>query len=58
MKNIYTTVHVYFDSSGFWIRFTVHYNLCMGSIVGLGSKEQVDICNNWQQEGYLGNLIL
>ena len=30
----------------------------MGSIVGLGSKEQVDICNNWQKEGYLGNLYL
>jgi hypothetical protein len=26
---------------GFWIRFTVHYNLMAGSVLGLGSPEQV-----------------
>ena len=43
---------------GFWIRFTVHYNLCMGSIVGLGSSEQVEISKSWQKEGYLGKYII
>ena len=23
---------------GFWIRFTVHYNLCIGTINGLGKR--------------------
>lgn len=39
---------------GFWIRFTVHYNLCLGSIVGLGSDEQVKELDLWQEKGLLG----
>jgi len=39
---------------GFWIRFTVHYNLCMGSVVGLGNDEQVELLKNYQEEGKLG----
>ena len=32
----------------------MHYNLCIGSIVGLGSDDQVKIANNWQKQGKLG----
>lgn len=27
---------------GFWIRFTVHYNLCVGTVLALGSAQQVE----------------
>lgn len=36
---------------GFWIRFTVHYNLCMGSVLGLGSEEQVAQLEGMQEKG-------
>lgn len=39
---------------GFWIRFTVHYNLCIGTINGLGSAEQINEANQWQEKGKLG----
>ena len=39
---------------GFWIRFTVHYNLCMGTILGLGSDKQVAMLDSFQEEGLLG----
>lgn len=39
---------------GFWVRFTVHYNLCMGSILGLGSDEQVSLLDEFQDKGLLG----
>mmetsp|Transcript_3684 Transcript_3684/g.3834 ORF Transcript_3684/g.3834 Transcript_3684/m.3834 type:complete len:477 (-) Transcript_3684:40-1470(-) len=39
---------------GFWIRFTVHYNLCIGTINGLGSEEQIHEANQWQESGKLG----
>lgn len=39
---------------GFWIRFTVHYNLCMGTILGLGSPEQVLELHAYQKQGLLG----
>jgi acyl-CoA oxidase len=39
---------------GFWIRFTVHYNLCMGSILGLGNSEQVKLLDKYQEGGLLG----
>lgn len=42
---------------GFWIRFTVHYNLCIGSIVGLGSDEQINLLDQWQDEGAITNFI-
>ena len=39
---------------GFWIRFTVHYNLCVGTIVALGSIDQVKVLVDWQDQGLLG----
>ena len=27
---------------GFWIRFTVHYNLCVGTVLALGNPQQVE----------------
>jgi acyl-CoA oxidase len=39
---------------GFWIRFTVHYNLCMGTVVALGSEEQVKELDALQSRGDLG----
>jgi hypothetical protein len=36
---------------GFWIRFTVHYNLCMGTVLGLGSDEQVRELDEIQDRG-------
>ncbi len=39
---------------GFWIRFTVHYNLCVGSVVGLGNNEQIKDLEKWQEDGQLG----
>jgi hypothetical protein len=30
------------------VRFTVHYNLCVGTIVGLGSDEQIKAVQEWQ----------
>lgn len=39
---------------GFWIRFTVHYNLFAGTILAVGSDEQVDDLAAYQAEGKLG----
>eukprot|EP00128_Syssomonas_multiformis_P005568 Colp12_sorted_trinity150504_noHs@34804 len=39
---------------GFWIRFTVHYNLCVGTVLGLGNKEQVESLKDMQSKGLLG----
>lgn len=39
---------------GFWIRFTVHYNLMAGSVLGLGSPEQVALLDQMQDNGDLG----
>ena len=39
---------------GFWIRFTVHYNLCAGTVLGLGNDEQIKLLDQWQDEGLLG----
>jgi len=39
---------------GFWIRFTVHYNLCMGTIVALGNANQVESLDDMQRAGQLG----
>ena len=36
---------------GFWIRFTVHYNLCMGSILGLGNEQQIKTLDDFQNNG-------
>ena len=39
---------------GFWIRFTVHYNLCAGTVLGLGNEEQIKMLDEWQEQGLLG----
>lgn len=39
---------------GFWIRFTVHYNLCFGTVLAVGSEEQVKQLKDFQERGLLG----
>eukprot|EP00670_Eutreptiella_braarudii_P008479 CAMPEP_0174307080 /NCGR_PEP_ID=MMETSP0810-20121108/887_1 /TAXON_ID=73025 ORGANISM="Eutreptiella gymnastica-like, Strain CCMP1594" /NCGR_SAMPLE_ID=MMETSP0810 /ASSEMBLY_ACC=CAM_ASM_000659 /LENGTH=478 /DNA_ID=CAMNT_0015414025 /DNA_START=145 /DNA_END=1581 /DNA_ORIENTATION=- len=39
---------------GFWIRFTVHYNLMAGTVLGLGTEEQVALLDDMQERGELG----
>eukprot|EP00457_Paulinella_chromatophora_P005942 gb/GEZN01005960.1/.p1 GENE.gb/GEZN01005960.1/~~gb/GEZN01005960.1/.p1 ORF type:complete len:491 (+),score=75.29 gb/GEZN01005960.1/:48-1475(+) len=39
---------------GHWIRFTVHYNLCYGTVLAVGDKEQVASLPRLQKEGRLG----
>eukprot|EP00927_Polykrikos_kofoidii_P039800 TRINITY_DN3410_c0_g1_i2.p1 TRINITY_DN3410_c0_g1~~TRINITY_DN3410_c0_g1_i2.p1 ORF type:complete len:498 (-),score=104.87 TRINITY_DN3410_c0_g1_i2:197-1615(-) len=39
---------------GFWIRFTVHYNLFAGSVLAVGTDEQVQQLDVMQQRGLLG----
>lgn len=39
---------------GFWIRFTVHFNLFAGSVVALGSPEQVAKLDEIQRAGKIG----
>lgn len=43
---------------GFWIRFTVHYNLCFGSVLAVGSDEQVRQLEDVQGKGLLGCFAL
>eukprot|EP01059_Diplonema_ambulator_P027641 TRINITY_DN4600_c0_g2_i1.p1 TRINITY_DN4600_c0_g2~~TRINITY_DN4600_c0_g2_i1.p1 ORF type:complete len:502 (+),score=124.56 TRINITY_DN4600_c0_g2_i1:57-1508(+) len=39
---------------GFWIRFTVHYNLCAGTVMAIGNDEQVAALKEMQDDGLLG----
>lgn len=39
---------------GFWIRFTVHFNLFAGTVMALGSPEQVALLDKFQSEGKVG----
>jgi len=39
---------------GFWIRFTVHFNLFAGTVVAVGNDDQVALLNKMQDEGKLG----
>lgn len=39
---------------GFWVRFTVHYNLCAGTVLALGNQEQVKGLDDMQEKGELG----
>jgi len=39
---------------GFWVRFTVHYNLCAGTVLALGNEEQVRGLDAMQEKGELG----
>jgi len=43
---------------GFWIRFTVHYNLCFGSVMAVGSDEQIAQLDALQKRGLLGCFAL
>ena len=39
---------------GFWVRFTVHYNLCAGTVLALGTPDQVADLDDMQEKGELG----
>jgi acyl-CoA oxidase len=39
---------------GHWIRLTVHYNLCMGTVLAVGNPEQVAALDEYQKRGQLG----
>jgi len=39
---------------GFWIRFTVQYNLFAGTILALASEEQLSILDKMHDDGHLG----
>ncbi|CAJ1393029.1 unnamed protein product [Effrenium voratum] len=43
---------------GFWIRFTVHYNLFAGSVLAVGTEQQVKQLDEIQQKGLLGSFGL
>ena len=46
--------HALDHGPGFWIRFTVHYNLCFGTVLAVGSDEQIDALADIQAAGELG----
>uniref|UniRef100_A0A7S4V4F9 Acyl-coenzyme A oxidase n=1 Tax=Alexandrium monilatum TaxID=311494 RepID=A0A7S4V4F9_9DINO len=39
---------------GFWIRFTVHFNLFAGTVVALGNPDQVKLLDEFQDQGKVG----
>ena len=43
---------------GFWIRFTVHYNLCFGTVLAVGNEEQVAGMDDVEAHGLLGCFAL
>lgn len=44
--------------SGFWVRFTVHYNLCFGTVLAVGTDEQIAQLDDIQKRGLLGCFAL
>jgi acyl-CoA oxidase len=46
--------HTVAHGPGFWIRFTVHYNLCMGTVLAVGTDAQVASLDAYQAAGQLG----
>jgi len=50
--------HAVEHGPGFWIRFTVHYNLCFGTVLAVGSDAQVDGLDAIQEAGELGCFAL
>lgn len=44
--------------AGFWVRFTVHYNLCFGTVLAVGSDEQIALLDGYQKRGLLGCFAL
>jgi len=50
--------HAVQHGPGFWIRFTVHYNLCFGTVLAVGGPEQVATLHEAQEQGLLGCFAL
>jgi acyl-CoA oxidase len=50
--------HAVKHGPGFWIRFTVHYNLCFGTVLAVGSEEQVASMDAVEAHGLLGCFAL
>ena len=46
--------HAVKEGPGFWIRFTVQYNLFAGTVLGLGGPDQVAVLDEMQEKGELG----
>lgn len=46
--------HAVEHGPGFWIRFTVHYNLFAGTVLAVGTDDQVAELTDFQNKGYLG----
>eukprot|EP01128_Nolandella_sp_AFSM9_P005124 TRINITY_DN2432_c0_g2_i1.p1 TRINITY_DN2432_c0_g2~~TRINITY_DN2432_c0_g2_i1.p1 ORF type:complete len:491 (-),score=115.74 TRINITY_DN2432_c0_g2_i1:96-1496(-) len=44
--------------AGFWVRYTVHYNLCYGTVVAAGGDEQLKALQAAQKRGALGCFAL
>ncbi|EOD25243.1 hypothetical protein EMIHUDRAFT_450487 [Emiliania huxleyi CCMP1516] len=50
--------HAVQQGPGFWIRFTVHYNLCFGTVLAVGSDEQIAALDDVEATGQLGCFAL
>jgi len=50
--------HAVEHGPGFWIRFTVHYNLCFGTVLAVGGPEQVAAITETEAAGELGCFAL
>ena len=50
--------HAVQHGPGFWIRFTVHYNLCFGTVLAVGTPEQIASMETVEAEGLLGCFAL
>ena len=46
--------HAVTHGPGFWIRYTVHYNLFAGTVLAVGNDSQVNSLQKFQDEGLLG----
>jgi acyl-CoA oxidase len=46
------------EGPGFWIRFTVHYNLCYGTVLAVGNENQIAALDNVEAAGMLGCFAL
>ena len=46
------------EGPGFWIRFTVHYNLCYGTVLAVGNEDQIAALDNVEAAGMLGCFAL
>ena len=50
--------HAVEHGPGFWIRFTVHYNLCFGTVLAVGGPDQIATLDAVQEAGQLGCFAL